>query len=60
MPTTYLTPTEVAAKLKISRQAVSQYMEQGRIPFVVIAGRRLIDSKDAKKPEARKPGRKPV
>ncbi len=59
MPTTYLTPGEVAAKIKVSRQMVLKYLDSGRIPCVTIAGRRLIDAKDARKPEARKPGPKP-
>jgi excisionase family DNA binding protein len=58
MPATYLTPGEVAQRLGISRPMVIRYMDEGRIPCVTIAGRRVIAERHAKKPQPLKPGPK--
>ena len=54
-----LTPGEVAERLGISRQMVVKYLDAGRIPFVLVNGRRRIEEKHARKPAPRKPGPKP-
>lgn len=59
MPKTYLTPGDVARLIGVSRQMVLKYMDSGRIPSIVIAGRRVVDKRHAKKPPPRRPGPKP-
>ena len=55
-----LTPGEVAARLGITRQMVLKYMDDGRIPYITVAGRRLIDAKHSlEKPPPKRPGPKP-
>lgn len=54
-----LSMSEAAAQLGVSRQMVLKYVAAGRIPTVALAGRRYIQARHARKPQARKPGPKP-
>lgn len=56
-----LTPGQVATLLGVTRQQIDKWLRAGRIKHEVLAnGARLIAWRDAKKPEAKKPGPKPA
>lgn len=55
----YLTQTEAAKRLGLTKQRLWLLVEQGRIPHVTIAGRRLIPADRCIAPARRPPGRKP-
>jgi excisionase family DNA binding protein len=55
-----LTIDEVAAKLGCSKQQISKYLADGRIPHVALGGRKFIERRHARKPKPKKAGRKPA
>lgn len=54
-----LSLTEVAAKLKVSRQRVLQWVKDKRIPYQRIGHQYAIKAEDCKRPKAGRRGPKP-
>lgn len=56
----YLTTTETAAELGVSRQRIRQFIDEDRLPGAIKAGRDWLIPKDALEAvRERKPGRPP-
>lgn len=54
-----ITLTEAARRLGRSRELISRWVKQGRIPATYVAGRPYIKSGDCKLPKFLPPGPKP-
>jgi hypothetical protein len=51
-----ISPTDLARRWRVSQQRISQWLDEGRLPFEVIAGRRLILTAGLRRPKKKKRG----